>query len=71
MVEQAREAWTHKPHLDMPDLHLPHLPSLDELKRRASEMALRTPSLDEVAQRARVILAEAVASRLAQELAPA
>jgi stearoyl-CoA desaturase (delta-9 desaturase) len=76
LVEQAREAWAHKPHLDLPELHLPeihlpHLPSLDELKRRAGEMALRTPSLDDVAKRAREILAEAVALRLAQAAAPA
>jgi stearoyl-CoA desaturase (delta-9 desaturase) len=71
LVEQAREAWSNKPHLDLREIHLPHLPSLDELKRRASEMALRTPSLDDVAHRAREILAEAVAQRLTQEPVPA
>jgi stearoyl-CoA desaturase (delta-9 desaturase) len=71
LVEQAREAWSHKPHLELPELHFPHLPSLEELKRRASEMALRTPSLDDVAHRAREILAETVALRLAEEAAPA
>jgi stearoyl-CoA desaturase (delta-9 desaturase) len=50
---------------------LPHLPSIEELKRRASEMALRTPSLDDVAQRAREILAEAVAMRLSEDAVPA
>jgi hypothetical protein len=34
-------------------------------------MALRTPSLDDVAHRAREILAETVALRLAEEAAPA
>ena len=71
LVAQARDAWSHKPDLELPDLHVPHLPSLEELKRRASQMALRTPSLDDVASRAREILAEAVALRLAQEAVPA
>ena len=76
LVEQAREAWGHKPNLELPDIHLPeihlpHLPSLDELKRRAGEMALRTPSLDEIAPRAREILAEAVVLRLAEDTSPA
>jgi stearoyl-CoA desaturase (delta-9 desaturase) len=71
LVEQAREAWSHKPHLELPEIHLPHLPSIEELKRRASEMALRTPSLDDVAQRAREILAEAVAMRLSEDAVPA
>ncbi|HUF89370.1 MAG TPA: acyl-CoA desaturase [Gemmatimonadota bacterium] len=71
IVEQAREAWANKPNIDLPEIHLPHLPSLDELKRRASEMALRTPSLDDVAHRAREILSEAVALRLAEQGVPA
>lgn len=71
LVEQAQAAWSNKPHFDLPEIHLPHMPSLDELKRRASEMALRTPSLDDVAQRAREILAEAVAMRLSEAGAPA
>ena len=71
LAEQARLAWSHKPHLDPREIHLPHLPSLDELKRRAAEMALRTPSLDDVAHRAREILADAVALRLAQTPQPA
>jgi stearoyl-CoA desaturase (delta-9 desaturase) len=71
LVEQAREAWSHKPYLELPEIHLPHLPSIDELKGRASEMALRTPSLDDVAQRAREILAEAVVLRLSEEAVPA
>ncbi len=57
------------PHPRMPHLHLPHLssfPSLDDLKRRAESMALRTPSLDEIAERAREILIEAVSVHLGE-----
>jgi stearoyl-CoA desaturase (delta-9 desaturase) len=71
IVEQAREAWLHKPHIGIPEIHLPHLPSLEELERRAGEMALRTPSIDDIARRAREILSEAVLLRLVEEGAPA
>ena len=67
IVAQVREAWSNKPYIELPEIHLPHLPSLDELKRRASDMALRTPSLDDIAHRAREILSEAVTVRLAEE----
>jgi stearoyl-CoA desaturase (delta-9 desaturase) len=46
------------------EAHRPHLPTLDELKRRARELAPRTPSLDDVALRAREIALEAVCARL-------
>ncbi|HEY8470716.1 MAG TPA: acyl-CoA desaturase, partial [Longimicrobiales bacterium] len=48
---------------------LPHLPSLEECRRRAEELFAQAPtvSLDEIARRARQLLAEAVALRLLDE----
>jgi stearoyl-CoA desaturase (delta-9 desaturase) len=48
-------------------LHLPHVPSLDEVRQRARDMFSSTPSLDEIAERAREILVEAVAVRVFPE----
>ena len=56
---------------DLQSIHLPHLPTLEDLKRRAETMALRTPSLDEIVERAREILIEAVSLRLVEEPQPA
>jgi stearoyl-CoA desaturase (Delta-9 desaturase) len=50
------------------ELSLPHLPSVEELRRRALEMYAQTPSVDEIAGRAREILERSVTSRLLQEL---
>jgi stearoyl-CoA desaturase (delta-9 desaturase) len=41
-------------------VHLPHLPSLDELRARAEAMYARTPSMDEIVARARELLTERV-----------
>ena len=49
------------------ELHLPHMPSLDQLRRLAEEKLARTPSLDEIAGRTRQLLLEAVAARLLKE----
>ncbi|MGE0354849.1 MAG: acyl-CoA desaturase [Gemmatimonadales bacterium] len=48
-------------------VHLPQLPSVDELRHRAQEMYARTPSLDEIAHRAREILMEGLATQLLAE----
>jgi stearoyl-CoA desaturase (Delta-9 desaturase) len=48
----------------------PHLPSFEELKRRANAMFARSPAMDEIIARARQLLEEAVAARL-QQPAPA
>lgn len=52
---------------------LPHLPSLDECRRRAEELFAQAPtvSLDEIAGRARQLLAEAVALHLFDDAEPA
>ena len=52
---------------------LPHLPSLEECRRRAEELFAQAPavSLDEIAGRARQLLAEAVTLRLFGEPVPA
>ncbi len=49
------------------ELHLPHMPSLDQLRRLAEDKLARTPSLDEIAGRTRQVLLEAVAARLLKE----
>lgn len=53
--------------------HLPHMPSVDDLRARAEAMYARTPSMDEIVARARTLLVERVSLRLAQleGLAPA
>jgi len=50
------------------ELHLPHMPSLDQLRRLAEVRLARTPSLDEIAGRTRQVLLEAVAARLLREV---
>lgn len=80
IAEQVRSAWDQAPGLDdlraggeaarsriaeaLEDLPHPHLPSVEDLKRRASALAPRTPSVDEVAERARELVIEAVSRRL-------
>ena len=49
------------------ELHLPQMPSLDQLRRLAEDRLARTPSLDEIAGRTRQVLLEAVAARLLRE----
>ena len=49
------------------DVNLPDLPSLDDLRRRAREMAVSTPSLDEVVERAREIVIETVSACLLED----
>jgi stearoyl-CoA desaturase (delta-9 desaturase) len=48
-------------------VHLPHVPSLDEVRRRAQRMYAHAPSVDEIAGRAREILLGAVQVRLLEE----
>ena len=55
------------------DVHLPempHLPSRDEIRRRAQEMFAHTPSLDEIVERARQMLAERVSAELLRAVSP-
>jgi stearoyl-CoA desaturase (Delta-9 desaturase) len=48
------------------ELHLPELPTLDDIRVYAEEQLARTPSLDDICARAREILAESVTQRLLQ-----
>ena len=50
--------------------HLPTFPTLEELRERALERYAKSPSLDEIAQRARQILAEALCDELRLEPIP-
>ena len=54
-------------------VHLPHLPTMEELRTRAEAMYARSPSMDDIVQRAREVLAERVSMHLLQleGLAPA
>ena len=49
-------------------VHLPHVPTLEELRARASEMYRDSPSVDEIALRAREILLEAISRDLFGDL---
>jgi stearoyl-CoA desaturase (delta-9 desaturase) len=49
------------------ELHLPHVPSVDELKQRARVMYANSPSLDEIAERARHLILDSVALHLFPE----
>ena len=50
-----------------PVIHLPHVPTRDELRERASAMFARTPSLDDIVERAHAALLDAVGARLATQ----
>jgi len=55
------------------DVHLPempHLPSRDEIRRRAQEMFAHTPSMDDIVDRARQMLAERVSAELLRAVNP-
>lgn len=44
-------------------LHLPHVPSVAELRQRAEQMYAATPSMDEIVSRARELIAQALSTR--------
>ena len=46
------------------ELHVPHVPTVEELRERAREMFATTPSLNEIAVRARELILQAVTARL-------
>ena len=46
------------------DLHFPHVPSVDEIRRYAEQHLANTPSLEDIAARARQILLESISVRL-------
>jgi len=83
----VREAWDQAPGLDelraggarararvaemLDEAHRAELPSMEDLRQRVEQMALRTPSLDDVVARAREMVRDAVAARLLEAPAPA
>ncbi|HYH78205.1 MAG TPA: fatty acid desaturase [Longimicrobium sp.] len=52
-------------------VHLPELPTFEEVRQYAERTLARTPSLDQIAERARELVVEAVCARLAERLSPA
>jgi stearoyl-CoA desaturase (delta-9 desaturase) len=46
------------------EIHLPHLPSVEEIRGFAEQRLARTVSLDDIARRTRQLLLEATAARL-------
>jgi stearoyl-CoA desaturase (delta-9 desaturase) len=52
-------------------VHLPELPTFEEVRQYAERTLARTPSLDQIAERARQLVVEAVCARLAEQLSPA
>jgi stearoyl-CoA desaturase (Delta-9 desaturase) len=53
------------------ELHLPHVPSVEEIRAYAEERLARTVSLDEIARRTRHILLESISVRLLAKVEPA
>jgi stearoyl-CoA desaturase (delta-9 desaturase) len=52
------------------EMHLPHIPTIDELRVQAARMFAATPSLEEVVTRARELLIEAIAMELGLVASP-
>jgi stearoyl-CoA desaturase (delta-9 desaturase) len=46
------------------ELHLPHVPTVEEIRGYAEKRLARTASLDEIARRTRQILLESILARL-------
>jgi stearoyl-CoA desaturase (Delta-9 desaturase) len=55
----------HRAHEVLAHVHLPHLPTREEISARASGMFVKTRSLDEIVERAHRMILEAVGARLA------
>ena len=54
----------HRAHEVLAHVHLPHLPTREEIGARASGMFVKTRSLDEIVERAHRMILEAVGARL-------
>jgi stearoyl-CoA desaturase (Delta-9 desaturase) len=54
----------HKAHEVLTHVHLPHLPTRDEIRGRASSMFVKTRSLDDIVERAHRMVLDAVGTRL-------
>jgi stearoyl-CoA desaturase (delta-9 desaturase) len=55
----------HKAYEVLAHVHLPHLPTREEISARASSMFVKTRSLDDIVERAHRMILEAVGTRLA------
>ncbi len=80
ICEHVREMWDHAPSWQelrkraqtaqsdamalLADMHLPHMPSSEELRERARQMFASSPSMDDIVQRAREMILEKVATEL-------
>ncbi|MFV3074175.1 acyl-CoA desaturase [Niveispirillum fermenti] len=64
-VRQASESAKVRVEALVANIHLPHLPTTDELRLRASKMFVRTPSMDDIVERARQILVANICRQLA------
>jgi stearoyl-CoA desaturase (Delta-9 desaturase) len=60
-----RFANVHMPQVNWP--HLPAMPTMEDMRRKAGEMFVATPSLDQIAARAHQMVMEAVWGRLASQ----
>ena len=71
LAERMREART-RAEAALSGLHMPEIPSVDELKERAREMFRDTPSLDAIVERSREFMIEAVSRHVVEGMpAPA
>jgi hypothetical protein len=52
-------------------MHMPHIPSLAEIRARAEEMYANSPSTDEIVARARELILNAVSRELVPAPSPA
>ena len=75
IVARSREAWAQGPraHAEaaLAELHLPHVPTVEELRQRARQMYAASPSLDDIARRAREIIVQSVQAQLSPPTASA
>ena len=78
--KQIGEAWANTPDLEdlrervqkarsqaaalLAEIQLPHVPTLEDLQQRAQKMFAQSPSLDDIVERARQIILEAVSMEL-------
>jgi hypothetical protein len=52
------------------ELHIPGIPTVEEVRRRIADRYIDSPTLDEIAERAGVILFERILQHLGPELQP-
>lgn len=85
--DQVSAAWSHTPSLEdlragarkkisdlteyLSEIHLPQVPSLQDIRARAKSMFAETPSLEQVVERARQLILEELCERLQLNPTPA